>query len=73
MLKVLSHTVGSILTAYGGPEVQETARFVLLMDRLFDCLNVRALEEGNHKLKPDLMPYTSVTDPRFQVMLIEIL
>ena len=71
--QVLSHSVGSILAAYGREEVQETARFILLMDRMFDCLNVRALTEGDHKLKPDLMPYRSVDDPRFEVTLFFLL
>ena len=65
--QVLSHSVGSVMAAYGGEECQETATFILLADRFFDCLNGRSLVEGDYKRKPDLMPYRSQTDPRFQV------
>ena len=55
------------MAAYGGPEKEETDKFILLMNRFFDCLNVRALQEGDHKRNPDLMPYRTVTDSRFKV------
>ena len=55
------------MTAYGGPETEETDKFILLMNRFFDCLNVRALQEGDHKRNPDLTPYRSATDSRFKV------
>ena len=53
------------MAAYGGLEKEETDKFILLMNRFIDCLNVRALQEGDHKRNPDLMPYRSVTDSRF--------
>ena len=55
------------MAAYGGPDCQETAKLILLADRFFDCLNGRAVFEGDHKRKPDLMPYRSQNDPRFDV------
>ncbi|KAK7112467.1 hypothetical protein V1264_011920 [Littorina saxatilis] len=66
--QVLSNRVGRVMQTYGKPEVQETAKFVLLMDRFFDCLNTRHLKEGERKLKPDLDAYTDVNDPRFQFL-----
>ena len=64
----MSKSVGSLMQAYGGPAHGETARFILLIDRFFDCMNVRALTEGNHKRKPDLNPYRSINDVRFKVI-----
>ena len=55
------------MEAYGGDDKSETAKFILLMDRFFDCLNVRALDEGDMKRKPDLAPFRSLNDPRFRV------
>ena len=51
----------------GRPKKGETTKFILLMDRLFDYLNVRALEVGEHKRKPDLMSFRSAKDPRVKV------
>jgi hypothetical protein len=56
------------METYGGSECGETAKFICLVDRFFDCLNVRSLTEGFKKKKPDLMPYTSADDSRFQVL-----
>ena len=61
------------MAAHGGPEVQETARLLLLMDRFFDCLNVRSFNEGIHTKKPDLLPYRFLDDPRFQAINHKIL
>ena len=66
--QVLSQRVGRVLKDFGGPQVQETAKFVLLMDRFFDCMNTRHLNEGQRKLKPDLDPYRDVNDPRFDFL-----
>lgn len=71
--QVLSHQVGRVMQEYGGPEQQETARFILLMDRFFDCLNSRNLLEGKRFRKPDLLPYTHVSDIRFDFLQGEFL
>ena len=41
-----------------------------LFDRLFDCLNVRGVNEDITKRKPNLSPYRSVNDHRLKVKLI---
>ncbi|XP_014679242.1 PREDICTED: uncharacterized protein LOC106819095 isoform X2 [Priapulus caudatus] len=71
--QVLSYSVGTLLKASGRDDVLETAKFVLLMDRFFDCLNVRSVNEGKYKRKPDLLPYTDVKDPRFEFLQKEFL
>ena len=63
--QVLSARVGKTMRAYGGPDCQETAKFVLLMDRFFDCLNTRSETEGVYERKPDLLPYKDIHDDRF--------
>ena len=68
-LKVLSHTVGSVMRDYYGEEVQETAQLILKCDKFFDCLNSRSFTEHLVKLKPDLAPYRAINDQRFQVSL----
>ena len=54
------------MAVHGGPEKKETAKFILLIDWFFHCVNVCTLEE-DHNQKPDLMPFWSVKDPRFKV------
>ena len=39
--QVPSHSVGSVMQTFGDDDCQETAKFILLMDKFFDCLNVR--------------------------------
>jgi len=67
VLQVLSKSVSDAFAYYGDPDTTETQRFVLMMDRFFDCLNVRNKSEWIKKRKPDLRPYTSPDDDRFSV------
>jgi hypothetical protein len=48
-------------------EYDETAHFCSMFDHFFDCLNTRDMTEGNKKRKPDLDPYGTVDDARFDV------
>ena len=61
--QVLSKTVAANLNLFN-KDAPETARFCLYIDKFFDCLNARSLEEGKRRLKPDLNPYESVDDER---------
>ncbi len=38
--QVLSRSVAVVMQHYYAPEMDETARFFLMCDRFFDCLNV---------------------------------
>lgn len=69
-LQVLSDSVGRVMTVYGSDEMSETAKFILLMDRFFDCLNVRSETEGNRTRKPDRLPFVTLDDPRLKVVCI---
>ena len=41
----------------GGKEVEETVKFVRMMDKFFDCLNVTNLSSGKHNRKSFQDPY----------------
>ena len=46
----------------GGAEVKETAKFVGMMDKFFDSVNVTSLGAGKHRRKPFQDPYRSSSD-----------
>ena len=58
------------LMYFGDPSTKETEQFIRHFDRFFDFLNVRSVSEWEHKRKPDLKPYSSKEDSRFNVSLI---
>ena len=55
------------LAYFKNPGTEETKRFIVMMDRFFDCLNVRSMHECTLKRKPDLQPYFSPDDTRFDI------
>ena len=63
--QVLSDTVAVCLDKFGPPEASATAKFCSMMDKFFDCLNVKNSAEHVLKRKPFLQPYSDVDDPRF--------
>ena len=63
--QVLSDTVAVCLDKFGPPEASATAKFCSMMDKFFDCLNVRNTTEHVFKRKPFSMPYSDIDDPRF--------
>ena len=65
--QILSETVSKVMMAYSPPETHETAVFLGLMDKFFDCCNSRPAGSV-HKRKPFLAPYTSVDDSRFDFL-----
>ena len=54
----------------GNEHVEETAKFVSLFDKFFDCLNVSSLSAGRLKRNAFKTPYRSGTDFRLQVSYI---
>lgn len=66
-LQVLSASVANALEHHGDTDSTETAKFVRLFDRFFDCFNVRSTEESIKKRKPDMRPYKDPTDSRLSV------
>jgi len=69
-MQVLSETVASSLEENYGEEVQETVKFIRMMDKFFDCLNVSNAVTGFHSLKSFKDPYTSQNDFRLKVQYV---
>ena len=44
--QVLSETVGNVLNSFGPEETAGTAKFCIMVDKCFDCLNVRNTTTG---------------------------
>ena len=66
-MQVLSESVSKALRLTGGEEVYETARFVSMVDRFFDSLNVNTFTYGKFKRKAFQDPYRSEQDFRLKV------
>ena len=60
--QVLSDSLGNVLLSFCSPDSHGTANFCLMMDKLFDCMNVRNTSEHLLKTKPFLKPYKSTHD-----------
>lgn len=65
--QVLSETVSKVMMAHGSTDTSETATFLSMMDRFFDCCNTKP-EVSVHKRKPYLAPYISASDFRFDFL-----
>ena len=65
--QVLSESVGKAISMTGGPEAEETSKFVLMFDKFFDILNVSNFTNGTHYRKPFLHPYHHKDDWRLDV------
>ena len=63
----MSETVCKALRVTGGAEAAETAKFIEMVDKFFDCLNVSSLSKGKFKRKPFLQPYRKSNDFRLKV------
>ena len=64
---MLSESVGKAVMMTGGTEATETAKFVHMMDKFFDCMNVTSLEASKMRRKPFQQPYRSGSDFRLKV------
>lgn len=73
VMQVLSDTVAKALDFYGDSKTRETQRFVRNFDIFFDCLNVRHPTEYIRRRKPNLEPYTSKDDVRFNVCIYAVI
>jgi hypothetical protein len=70
LAQVLSESVSQALYLTGGGEAFETAYFIGMVDKFFDCLNVVFYEQGRRKRKPFQQPYRSKHDFRLKVAII---
>lgn len=62
--QVLSNTVANCIEQYYGNYVSATVAFLRIMNKFFDLLNVRNLNEATSKRNNDLKVYDSHTDQR---------
>ena len=53
-----------------GDKVEETVKFVRMIDKFFDCLNVNSFTEGKHNRKPFQEPYRSKDDFRIKIHML---
>lgn len=67
VMQVLSESVSKALAMTGGEDVSETAHYVSMVDRFFDCLNVNNFTSGKYKREVYKDPYRSPNDFRLKV------
>ena len=67
-VQALSSSVGNVLNEFGPPEAAGTAKFCLMIDCFFDCLNVRNKEEQKLKRKSNLRSYSDPDHECFESM-----
>ena len=66
-IQVMSESVAKGLLQVVGSEAEGTAEMIMLVDKMFDCLNVTNCSEGIRKRKPSKDPYTHAGDWRLKV------
>ncbi|XP_048241342.1 uncharacterized protein LOC125374488 [Haliotis rufescens] len=71
--QIFSSSVGNALEDLYGDPVQETVNLIRHMNRFFDCLNTRSLQEGIIARNSDKKEYRSINDPRLHYLLNEFL
>ena len=59
-----SSTVTNALDLKYGRFVNAMVKFVRLMNKWFDVVNVKHIREGQNSRNPDLMPFTDINDLR---------
>ena len=64
---MLSSSVSPAFQMLNNSDFDETSKFCRMFDKFFDCFNTRHMEEGRRNRKPDLDPYRSVNDGRFEL------
>ena len=72
-VRLLNETTVKIPKTFGTTENSETAKYCQILDRFFDCFNVRSLEKHQKKTKPFLKPYINENDKRFSWMMNQFL
>ena len=65
--KVLSSTVSNAMMVYIGDEASETAKFIDMIDKFFDTMNVNNYSSCYKQLKQFKSPYRWSNDARIKV------
>ena len=66
-IQVLSNTVSKAIETRGKAETEETAKFVDMFNKFFDCLNISNFTAGIQSRNPFKSPYCKDTDFRLKV------
>ena len=66
-IQVMSESVASALEFLDNDNTQQTRLFIRMVDRFFDCLNVKGPLMAQWKRKESIVPYKTPQDPRFKV------
>ena len=69
----MSETVANALVDSGNKDAEETGKFIRMIDKFFDSLNVTNLVIGKKKRKAFQSPYMSSNDFRLKVNLLWLL
>ena len=65
--------MASVSKEFGPPDAVGTAKFCEMMDKFFDCFNVRSSSQGTKTGKAFLLPYEDVNDKRLSWLTDEFL
>ena len=65
----MSESVACALEYLDNDATKETRLFIRMIDKFFDCLNVKGPLMAKLKRKDDTAPYSSPSDRRFEVFL----
>ena len=68
----MSKSVASALQYLGNDRTIQTRVFIRMIDRFFDCLNVKSSMLADLKRKESVSPYRSIKDERFKVTVIVV-
>ena len=68
LFQVLSESVANALELKGDEELSSTITLIRNVNKAFDCLNVRSLDQGARTRNENLKAYTSADDPRLEVI-----
>ena len=66
----MSETVSKALLHSKDSTVEETAKFISMIDKFFDALNVTDINSGKKQRKPFQSPYRKIDDFRIKVYLM---
>lgn len=67
----MSESVACALQYIDNDDTIETRLFIRMIDKFFDCLNVKGPLMAKLKRKDDKVPYYSAMDHRFEVIIIQ--
>ena len=70
---MLSNTIAKAIKFHWGDKAAGTIKFIEMMDKLFDCLNVNTLSAGRMLKKPFQQPYEKSDNIRVKVYILNML